>query len=363
MSVPGTESPSSANLRSRISRAVDSFGLPRLTVTLFLVFLFVLGTVKGVPVDNLITNSLSRFGMNAVMVLSMVPAIQSGIGPNFGLPLGLISGLIGLVTALELRLTGMGGLLAALGMGTFLGALAGVGYGYLLNRVKGQEMMVGTYVGFAAVSGMCVFWLLMPFTNPQLLWPLGGLGLRVTISLGDYFSNLLDKLWQFKLGKVVVPTGLLVTVGLVAGAYKLFTMTRLGTSMDLAGQSEQFAGAAGVNVPRMRITGTAISTALAAFGIVLYAHTYGFVQLYVAPLMMAFPAVASILIGGATPRSATISNALIGTLLFQTLLVITVPVTQSVVSGDISEAVRLIVSNGMVLYALTRGQGGGGNGG
>jgi hypothetical protein len=56
----GTESPSSVTLRSRVLRAVESFVLPRLTVTLFLVFLFALGTVKGVPVDNLISNSLSR---------------------------------------------------------------------------------------------------------------------------------------------------------------------------------------------------------------------------------------------------------------------------------------------------------------
>ena len=352
-----------AGTRVRIARAVDAFGLPRLTVALFLVFLFALGKVKGVPIYDLVTNSLSRFGMNAVMVLSMVPAVQCGIGPNFGLPLGLIAGLIGLVVSLEFHLTGITGLIAALAMGTSLGALAGVGYGHLLNRVKGQEMMVGTYVGFAAVSGMCVFWLLMPFKNPQLLWPLGGHGLRVTISLGDYFANVLDNLWAFKIGLVKIPTGLLLMVGAVAGAFKLFGMTRVGTAMDLAGQSEQFARAAGVNVPRMRVTGTALSTALAAFGIVLYAQTYGFVQLYLAPLMMAFPAVAAILIGGATPRAASISNALIGTLLFQTLLVITVPVTQSVVRGDISEVIRLIVSNGMVLYALTRGQGGGGDGG
>lgn len=349
-------------LRERALKAIGSFGLPRLTVVLFLVFLFILGGVKGVPIHDLASNSLGRFGMNAVMVLSMVPAVQCGIGPNFGLPLGLLAGVIGMVTSMELRLTGFAGLVFALGLGTFLGALIGIAYGNLLNRVKGQEMMVGTYAGFAAVSGMCIFWLLMPFRNPQLLWPLGGIGLRVTISLGGYFAGILDNLWVFSIGRVKVPTGLILVVLVVAGIYKVFEMTRVGTAMDLAGQNEQFARAAGIDVARMRVTGTAVSSAMGAFGIVLYAQSYGFVQLYLAPLMMAFPAVAAILIGGASPRNASIANALIGTLLFQSLLVTTVPVTQSVVRGDISEVVRLIVSNGMVLYALTREQGGGGNG-
>ncbi len=61
---------------------------------------------------------------------------------------------------------------------------------------------------------------------------------------------------------------------------------------------------------------------------------------------MAFPAVASVLIGGATPSSASVSNALIGTFLLQSLLATTVPVAQSVIGGDINEIVRLIVSNG-----------------
>ena len=52
--------------------------------------------------------------------------------------------------------------------GVALAIPAGIGYGWLLNRTRGQEMMVGTYLGFAIVSGMSIFWLLAPFTNPTL---------------------------------------------------------------------------------------------------------------------------------------------------------------------------------------------------
>jgi simple sugar transport system permease protein len=108
----------------------------------------------------------------------------------------------------------------------------------------------------------------------------------------------------------------------------------------------------------MKAVGVVLSTVLAAIGIIVYAQSYGFLQLYMAPLMMAFPAVAAILIGGASLQRATIFNVIIGTVLFQTLLTTALPVTSRVIQGDISEVARLIISNGMILYALTRSTGG-----
>jgi simple sugar transport system permease protein len=70
--------------------------------------------------------------------------------------------------------------------------------------------------------------------------------------------------------------------------------------------------------------------------------------------MMAFPAVACILIGGATVARADVKHVLIGTLLFQSILTIALPVTSQVIEGDISETARLVIQNGMILYALTR---------
>ena len=96
------------------------------------------------------------------------------------------------------------------------------------------------------------------------------------------------------------------------------------------------------------------STVLAAVGIVVFAQSYGFVQLYTAPLLMAFPAVACLLIGGASVSRATLTHVIIGTFLFQSILTVALPVTSQVIQGDISETARLIIQNGMILYALTR---------
>ena len=51
-------------------------------------------------------------------------------------------------------------------------------------------------------------------------------------------------------------------------------------------------------------------------------------------------------------------QALIGVVLFQTLLTVAMPVTNQLIQGNISEIARVIVSNGMILYALTRTTGG-----
>jgi simple sugar transport system permease protein len=45
---------------------------------------------------------------------------------------------------------------------------------------------------------------------------------------------------------------------------------------------------------------------------------------------------------------------IIGTVLFQSILTMALPMTSQVIQGDISETARLIIQNGMILYALTR---------
>jgi len=86
----------------------------------------------------------------------------------------------------------------------------------------------------------------------------------------------------------------------------------------------------------------------------VYQQSFGFLQLYMGPFYMAFPAVAAILIGGASVNKASIANVIVGTFLFQGILTMTPAVINSIVQTDISEVIRIVVSNGMIIYALTR---------
>jgi simple sugar transport system permease protein len=354
MSDTGTPPVARGAALATLRENLGEIGIPRLFIGVFLLALFGVAIATKMDVPMLISDSLVRIGRNGLLVLALLPAIQGGVGLNFGLPLGIVCGLVGCVITMNAGLSGWSALGLTAAIGAAIAAPVGLAYGWLLNRTRGQEMMVGTYVGFAAVSGMSIFWLLAPFTSPQLVWAIGGHGLRTTLTLAGFYDKLLDRLWAFTIAGVRIPTGLLLMFVLACVLVWLFFRTRAGITISAARSNPRFARAAGISDQRTRIEATMFSTVLGAVGIVVFAQSYGFVQLYTAPLLMAFPAVACLLIGGASLSRATLTHVIIGTVLFQSILTVALPVTSQVIQGDISETARLIIQNGMILYALTR---------
>ena len=341
-------------MRIRLPAAVREFGLPRILIAAFLAALFAVAIATHMNFAILLTDCIARVARNGILVLALLPAIQGGLGLNFGLPVGIICGLIGCVISLNFGVHGVAGVALAMGVGVALAVPVGAAYGWLLNRTRGQEMMVGTYLGFALVSGMSIFWLLAPFRNPTLVWAIGGKGLRTTLALTGIYDRVLDSWLQFDVAGVTIPTGALMAFLGLCFLVWLFFRTRMGITIAAARSNPRFALAAGISDERTRIQASVLTTVLGAVGIVVYSQSFGFVQLYTAPLLMAFPAIACILIGGASVTRATIAHVIIGTLLFQSILTTALPVTSQVIEGDISETARLIIQNGMILYALTR---------
>ncbi|MFA6775895.1 MAG: ABC transporter permease [Sphaerochaetaceae bacterium] len=338
----------------KIKEFINNFGLPRIIIGLFLLLLFVVAPFVGVKVSTSINDTIVRFGMNSVMVLAMVPMIHSGCGLNFGLPLGIIAGLLGATMSLEAEVHGFAGFMMAIVFATPFALILGWGYGRLLNKVKGGEMMIATYVGFSSVAFMCMMWLLLPFKNPTMVWGYSGRGLRTTISTEGYYLHVLDSFLEIKLGPIVIPTGMLLFFAVLAFGMWAFLHTKTGTAMTAVGSNPVFARASGINIDNIRTLSVIMSTWLGAVGILVYQQSFGFIQLYMGPFYMALPAVSAILIGGASVNKATIPNVIIGTLLFQGILTMTPSVMNSAVHTDMSEVVRIVVSNGMILYALTR---------
>ena len=331
-----------------------SFGLPRLIIAGFLLVLFIAAPIVGADFWMQVTNTINRFSWNAIMVLAMVPMVHSGCGLNFGLPLGIISGLLGATLSIEFGFHGFLSFVMAIVIATPFAVLFGWIYGQLLNKIKGGEMMIATYVGFSSVSFMCMMWLLLPYKSPNMVWGLAGKGLRTTISLEGYYDKALANILQINIGKLSIPTGAILFFALLAFLMRAFLHTKTGTAMTAVGSNPVFAKAAGIDIDKTRTLSVIISTWLAAIGILVYEQGFGFIQLYMAPFYMAMPAVSAILIGGASVNKASITNVIIGTILFQGIVTMTPTVMNNMVHMDMSEVIRMIASNGMILYALTR---------
>ena len=341
-------------MKDRFITALKNFGLPRLIITGFLVLLLVMAPFVGADLPTQISNIINRFSWNGILVLAMVPMVHSGCGLNFGLPLGIISGLLGATLSIEFGFTGRLSFLMAILIATPFALIFGTIYGWLLNKIKGGEMMIATYVGFSSVSMMCMMWLLLPYHSPNMVWGLSGKGLRTTISLEGYYDQALAGIAQINIGRISIPTGTLLFFALLAFGIWAFLHTKTGTAMTAVGSNPAFAKAAGINVDKIRMLSVVMSTWLAAIGILVYEQGFGFIQLYMAPFYMALPAVSAILIGGATVNKATIMNVIVGTILFQGIVTMTPTVMNNMIHMDMSEVIRIIASMGMILFALTR---------
>lgn len=339
-----------------MSSIIKKFGVPRLIILIFLVSTYMIAPFVGIPITTALSDTIIRFGMNAILVLSLMPMIESGAGLNFGMPLGIEAGLLGATISIQIGLTGFAGFAVAVIVGIIFALIFGWAYGTILNKVKGGEMMIATYIGFSSVAFMCIMWLVLPFTKADMIWAYGGSGLRTTISVETYWKDILNTVF----GKVAesVPVGEILFFAVLTFIMWLFFRTRAGLSMSAVGKNDKFAQATGIDAEKSRKQSVIISTVIAAIGIIVYQQSFGFIQLYLAPFNMAFPAIAAILIGGASVNRVTVWHVIIGTFLFQGILTMTPTVVNALIKTDMSETIRIIVSNGMILYALTRKEGG-----
>ena len=326
----------------------------------FWLLIVILGLIFEFTFAALLTDVIQRFGMWGLFVLAMVPSIQSGTGPNFALPIGICGGLLSTILAIEAGFTGLPLLLVAVAIAIIIGSTFGFLYGKLLNAIKGFEMSIATYTGFAITFFFCLVWLILPVKNENIGWFIGS-GIRNFVSLAPMgMDKLLDNFLQFTIFGVTIPTGVLLVVFGACLLMWLFFRSKAGISISAVGSNPKFAEASGLNVDRSRVIANMISTALAAVGIIIYAQSFGFMTLYDTPLMMAFTAVAGVLVGGASAQRSKVIHVIIGTFLFQGLLANGPTVFNRMFEGaDMTDPVRMVVQNGVILYALAQMKGGG----
>lgn len=81
-----------------------NIGVPQIIIIVYLIALIMSLSFVDISLTEMINASLIKWAMNGVLVLSLVPMINIGAGRNFGLPIGICAGLIGMCIAIELKL-------------------------------------------------------------------------------------------------------------------------------------------------------------------------------------------------------------------------------------------------------------------
>jgi len=113
--------------------------LPQLIITVFLLVLVAAAWLLKMDMAVLFNESLVKLVMNGVLVLSLIPMLNVGAGLNFGLPVGIIGGLLGMLVAVNFRLTGFYGFFAAILFSLVFCLVLGWVYGLILNQRPGGD--------------------------------------------------------------------------------------------------------------------------------------------------------------------------------------------------------------------------------
>ncbi len=308
------------------------------------------------PTQFLFMEIVKRLARNSFLVLSLIIPVVAGMGLNFGIVLGALAGQVSLILATHWEWAGLGGLVLTALLAAPLAAIFGYFAGIILNKAKGREMITGMVMGFFS-NGLYQFVFLflvgslIPFENPRLRISTSP-GLRNTIDL-KLIKGSLDSLIEIKVGFTKIPVMTFAVIALLALVLWAFFRTKLGQEFRAIGQDRHVAGVAGINADRNRILAIVFSTVLAAWGQITFLQNIGTLNTYNSHEQVGTFAIAALLIGGATVTRATITQALMGTLLFHTLFVVSPMAGQTIFgSAQVGEYFRVFVAYGIIAISL-----------
>lgn len=327
----------------------------KLLMPLFVVLLLVILTLYDLNPGDYIALTLRRTGMFMIIMLATVPTSYTGIGFNYGVSIGFVCGLVGAVIGISTGLQGIALLLVCALASIPFALLFGYGYGELLNRVKGAEAMIATYVGLAVVYLASIFWVTMNVSNETLRFS-NGTGIRVQVNLEGLCKGVLTDFLPVTIGGVTIPLGFLLICFAVCLGFGIFMRSKTGIYMKACGSNPVYAKAVGLKVDRYRTLSVILSTVLASVGITFYAQEFGYYQFYSEYSTLGFSCVAGVLIGGATGNKTSIFHVIYGCLIYEAILTLSTPAVNKLMPNSaLSEIIRVLITNGVILYALVKG--------
>ncbi|RHU97590.1 ABC transporter permease [Dorea sp. OM07-5] len=331
---------------------MKKFKLQKNVLLIFLLVMIAVSCYMGIPIRPLLTDMLIRLPMNGVFVLSLLPMLNAGMGFNFGMPVGIIAGLISISTVMNFEITGVKGFLCVLLLTILISFVFGRIYGRILIKASGTEEITGNFLGLSIIPLSCILWVTIPFDNPVMVFPIAGKGMRPKIGLEGYFDKIIEKIFQIKIGGIMIPVGYLLCFFIVCVIIYIIFKSNIGQNMLALGENEAYCEIMGLQSNKIKMTAIVLSTIIAGVGICFYSQSYGYLELYNAPKAIAFSAASALLIGGCTEHNGNILNVIVGTLIFHGILVFSVPLANELVATELTEITRSILTNVIILFAM-----------
>ncbi len=325
-------------------------------VIIFLVITLAAIPPSGLSIQYILQEMITRLGRNSFLVLALLLPIYAGMGLNFGMTLGAMSGQIGLILAINWNIGGVQGLAFAAFAGMPISILMGYVCGAVLNKAKGREMVTGYMLAFFinGIYQLLVLYMMgpiFPIRSGAILLS-RGYGIRNTLNLENVRQSL-DELLMLRAGGFAIPIATFLVVAALCAFIVWFKKTKLGQDMRAVGHDMAVAEASGIPVDRTRIIAIIISTVLACFGQIIFLQNMGNMATYNAHDQTSFFAVAAILVGGASVKKATIPNVFVGVILLHVLFVVTPRAGQNLFgSAMIGEYFRQFIGYGVIALSL-----------
>ena len=144
--------------------------LPQIIISLFLLILFITTICLDMNMTMIVNDALIKWAMNGVIVLSLIPMINVGAGRNFGMSIGLSTGLVGMVFAVNVRYTSWKGLLFINNYRNISCYIIWIFIFKSIKQTKGNEEIIGTFAGYSFIPIMNLFYTFVPVTNRQMLY-------------------------------------------------------------------------------------------------------------------------------------------------------------------------------------------------
>ena len=208
-------------LYSSGSKNIGSWIIENIVTIIFVAFtLFGFMVSSGVSIPYFFSELASRIFRNSFLVLSLIIPVLAGLGLNFGIVIGAMSGQVAIALARYFDMGGIPGLLFCFVTAFFAAALCGYFTGRLYNKTRGQEMIASLIVGFFA-NGIYQFLFLfvvgmvipVPADHPMI--KPDGVGIRMTVDLVPVkqggLKYALENIYQipFVYGLLILALGLL----------------------------------------------------------------------------------------------------------------------------------------------------------